>query len=755
MPRTTTTRITPRPQIDSSRSQNVPLPVVASQRDVAGYGNAMFGLARALNGMSSAVGQVGRTNYLAQQKQDNEDAEAGKAAAAQRAVTGEAPDLTVMSDAFAKSYRETDGLRYAGDFENALMPELSRLEPGQDADEFIQGAANKFVDDHGDMPEDAKRVFMLAVAHKQDEWKQGYLKRSIGESMKREEESLGAIAVDQFSKNLLTTPEGLQSFRLLAAHRGLHDDETNALLVSSAAAAMQDGKGNIEAIMATLQSVKLPDGGTLADVPENKEKLELAAQRGQAVQEQAQKDAQRGELAQAYFHLHDKADRGVLADSEIESTRVKYGLTPEWAVQMHDKNREARERFAKENAKADEGREQLSALYSGDPFRIAALGYDKVASAGSKVIAQAYKDGNEPLLMQTVAAASKVNAPMPFLGQLFRQFDPSDIQNAKKQLALRDLLVRQSKEYAESNIPSTTAAMFKRFDIETKVLGLSPEQALQKIAQTSPVLDKGESSAAVSRYLKKHESAIPATFDDRDILGGKLSATPIANRQYVNAQVADIAKELVATGQLEPEAAVEHAIERFRATNVRVGDLYVPVPTGTTQKVGTAMTRLAEDYKSKLIADKVIDDGTTLWFQPAVNDPGKWILMRNDDGVSRAVIEKHRDGSRDFVEKDIHDVMSKYARWETDKKVKEITRAQGLDKLGLGFLKGADEKTLRGRAGQLAHTKDELLGVTGMTFDGKVIASGKTNHKQDSKQLESLIDETKTSSFLDFLHSTH
>jgi hypothetical protein len=723
-------------------------------------------LAHALNSSIGTLGDIQAQNEEQRQRlgaqikhdqavQAKAEGDAGEAAAQHDAGTGEQTDLQMHSDAFAAAYKQTDGLRMADDFGNALQADLARAEPGMSSEQvqkFIQDRANQFITDK-QLDPTSQQSFFAAVSKATTGWKDQYNKQSIQESLKRDEENLGAIGTAGIKSGSLLTSEGFAGFHETLLQRGLNETEARKIMASSFAQSLASGNIDVAKAIAVLKTPIGSDGTVLADIPEFKGQLDLAAKRGQAVQDEARKKAQADQLTASLFHLSDAADQGLLSDAQINATRKQFDLTPEWAAGMHNRNREAMQRLLKENEKADQERMAYAALTSGDPVQIAAVGVSKVADAGSKVMAEAYKQGNDKGALQVAGALARANAPLPFFRQLATQFDASDPQNALRTIQFFQGIKGQSRDYYEANVPADFSAKLRRFEIETSTFGLSPEQALQKIAQTSPILDSGATSAAISQYVKQHQSVIPRDFGDSAILSGKFSSTPIQNQGYVNAQVQDIAKEMMSTGQLSAEDAMKQAVARFQATNVRVGDMYVPVPNGAPPQVGQAFTELSKDWKDRLVKEKQMDDTGTVYFQPAVNDPSKWVLMRNDDGVSRAVIKRDQHGTPDFVEMGVHDVLAKYHTWSTDKAVQDTTRNSALKKLGYGFLADQTEQQRQESLRQLASRPDEALGVTGMTFNGKLIADGYTHNRGDAARLKDVLDQTKTPTFIDYIHS--
>jgi hypothetical protein len=757
MPRTTTTPITPRQPIDSSRSANVALPVVASQGDVAGYGSAMFGVARALNGLAGSVGDVAeiRRRAAARQKeeQDRYDAEQGKEAAAKRAVTGEVPDLQGFSDAYVQSYQQTDGLRTAGEFENQLLPKLSRLEPGQDVDKFIQDEAGKYAESTG-MPEETSRTFMAAVAHQQDGWKQQYLKQSIAESLKRDEESLASVAVDQFQKGILTTPEGLQSFRQLVAHKGMTEDEGNALLVKAAVAAMADGKTDVEKVRGALSGIKVgTDGGSLIDVPEYKQDLDLAAKRGLSIQDEERKKAQEGALTRDYMHASDKADQGILSDPAIEAMRAKYDLSPEWAVGMHNRNREAQEKAAKQYAVNDIKRQARQLAYTGSALEIEAFGRRYVEEASGELLHEAVQTGDLNNVKRLAVAMSQNGTPWPAMKSVLDSINTADSKRATQLAQLYETVASVSPDYANKLVGSDTKAKLDRYIRETRSYGADPAQAWEKV-RNAEVIAPEILSKQMGQVWTARKADLPTDFDDTSRFNPFTRDTKIQNQAQVQSEVYRLTRELLSTGQYadEPAKAFDAAWEKYKANHIRVGNQYVPT-FGTTEHVepqtAQAMTDYSAAFKEKLVANGQLDAEDEVWFRPDPNSPGKWTAFEMVGGVPFPMT---KDGA--LVQVNPNAVRADHAVWKDIEDRKQKTLRQGLNKLGISDLSGDDEPTLRAYAKKLSYKPEELTGVTGMTFDGKVIASGRTHYKQDAEQLNSLLDETKAQGFIDFIHST-
>lgn len=753
MPRSAQEQIAKRQVINSSQSANVPLQVTAGLGQVSGAGAAMWGVASALRGLAGAgVGIAkeeqhrAKVQQVAQAKQDFAD---GKAAAQERAVTGQAPDLEGMSQTYVQAYQQTDGLRLADDFGNQLQPELAKLEPGADVNKFIQDKANQFLQDNV-QDDTARQSFMAAVAHAQPQWKDQYLRGSIAESMKREGENLGALATTGIHSGALLTSDGLKQFYDTMGARGLSETEAHQVLAQAYTASIAAGEGDIGKMMEVLKTPLGSDGTVLADVPAFKSQFAAAAKRGQAIIDANLRKSQAGELTHVYEHLYDKADQGILSDHEIDVVREKYKLTPEWAAGMHNRNREAQQRFAKEQAKGASDAELIAAGMSGDNLRIAAAGLNKVGAAMSAWAAKAYMSGDVQQFVKIVKNGTAANAPMPILGDVFKQFDPSDVKNAEKALTIYDALDAQSAAYAGQYVPPKVAAMFKRYHTMVNTFGFSPEQALQNLAQQQP-LDSGVAHAMASKAIKANASIIQTDFNDNPFYK---SDTKIANMGYVRQQVQDIATEMASSGHLDGKDLVEAAWKKFTETNIKVGDVYQPVPTGARKDVGPALTELGNNWKDKLVKEgKMPEDSITYW-QVAANDPGKWVLMRNDDGSARAVT----DPKTGFVEVSADDVATKYHKWQSDTSRQEATRAQGLRQLGLGSIDPKDTAALKAAAAQQAaapqdYSLSDILAVREGRKSAKDVKPLQDN-SQNVPKLNNLLDTTTTSSFIDYLHST-
>lgn len=754
MPRAAKEQIAPRQVINSSQSANVPLQVTANLGAAAGTGAAMWGMASALRGLAGAgIGiskeeqRRARIQQMAQAKQDAAD---GKAAAQERAVTGQAPDLVGMSQEYVQSYQQTDGLRLADDFGNTLAPEIAKLEPGTNIDQFIQDKANQYVQDnvHDDT---ARQTFMAAVAHALPHWKDQYLRTSIAESLKRDEQNMGALAVSGIRSGELMTPEGLKRFHDTMGARGLSETESNQVLAQAFTASLASGQADIGKMMEVLKTPLGADGTVLADVPGFKSQFDAAAKRGQTIIDTNRRKARAGELTHVYEGLYDKADQGILSDHEIDAVRSKYDLTPEWAAGMHNRNREAQQRFAKEQAKGADKAELVAAGMSGDDVRIAAAGLNKVGAAMSEVAADAYKHGDTQQFVKIVKNGAAVNAPMPILGDLFKQFDPSDLKNAENMIAIHDALDAQSAAYVSQYVPPKVDAQLKRYRTMVNTFGFSSAQALQNLAQQQPIVDSGVAHAMASKAIKANASIIQTDFNDNPFYK---SDTKISNMGYVRQQVQDIATEMAASGHLDGKDLVEAAWKKFTETNIKVGDVYQPVPTGARKDVGPALTELGNNWKDKLVKEgKLPEDSITYW-QVAANDPGKWILMRNDDGSARAVV----DGKTGFVEVSADDVATKFHKWQSDTSVKDTTRAQGLRQLGLGGIDPKDTAALKAAAAQQAaapqdYSLSDILAVREGRKSAKDVKPLQDN-SQNVPKLNNLLDTTKTSSFIDYLHST-
>ena len=772
MPRSPNTRIDPRVAQDSSQSANVPLQVQARVDHPRGASPA-WALASALQSSIGAFGEMQARSDAQQQHLANEvkrqqaerakaEGDAGQATAQHDAVTGQQTNLQMHSDAFAAAYKQKDGLRFADDFGNALQAKLARLEPGKSSEElqkFIQDDANQFIQDKQIDPT-SQQSFFAAVSKATTGWKDQYNKQSIQESLKRDEENLGAIGTAGIKSGSLLTAEGFSGFHDTLLQRGLNETEARKIMATSFAESLASGDIDVKKAQAVLKTPIGSDGVSLSDIPAFKGQLDLAAKRGQAVQDEAHKKAQAEALTNTLYRLSNAADQGLLSDAQISATRRQFDLTPEWAVGMHNRVREAQQKQAKDAEKLQEQQDIYNALLGNDPVQKAAIGMSKLSDAAAKATFQAYKSGDDNATIQTVVALARNNDPNPALKALGEQFDPADIPNAKRMLNVFQAISGQSRDYLEAQLGTKASAQLYRYESLVNNMGMTPDAALQKMAQIKDAVERPLALAQTAAYIKQHASVIPRNFGDSSILSGKFTSTPIQNQAYVNAAVGDIAAELMQSGQLTAEDAVKNAVTRFNATHTRVGDMYVPTPNGTNPQLGKALTEAADGYKHKLVdgsltgGAKMAED-STVYFMPAVNDPGKFILMRNDDGVPSAVIRKDKDGTSNFVAVDAQKLLANYSSWSTDKAKQDTVREQALRKAGFSSLVGKSDAELKAAAQQLAMRPNEALGVTGMTFDGKLIADGYTHNKETAAQLTGVLDQTKTPSFVDFLHQYH
>jgi hypothetical protein len=273
MPRNDARRVTQRQQIDSSQSANVALPMQASLNGITQSGAAMFALGRALSGMGDQMGQQAQQDARALAEKNTKDSKtAGAAKAAEKNVTGVEPAdwLSNANQIERESYQETDGINAVGRFEQSIQPELARLEPGANIDEFVQQHAEKFLEDN-QLPEKTKQTFLSGLSKSQENLKSAYLKQSLAESLKRNEESTSALLVSGLQNGSASNPEGFAKWRAYAEGKGMHDDEIDAMAVNAVKAALQSGDVDTEKAMALLKSASAPGRPVLADVPQYKQ----------------------------------------------------------------------------------------------------------------------------------------------------------------------------------------------------------------------------------------------------------------------------------------------------------------------------------------------------------------------------------------------------------------------------------------------------------------------------------------------------
>ncbi|WP_266156778.1 hypothetical protein [Dyella silvatica] len=755
MPRPTQTQITSRPTVESSRSQNVAVPVQASL-DHAGRKDSLWVVSNALNSLAAR-----ETDALSskQHRQDAEkaksDARNGAADAAEAAVTGASPateTLEAQSAVYKQHYYQSEGIRQAGNFENQLLPKLQRLEPGANVDETIQNEANAFVGNSG-MTEESRKTFMVTVAKSQDGWKQGYLKQSTAEAIKRDEENHQAILTDAVSKSGALEPQTLQAWRQFGAEKGLPEYELDDMVVKAVVPVLASGKANIDKTLETLSGHYGAGGRVLGDV--YREQIDMAAKHGRHIQEEEHKAAQWGDEVTMLDRANQLSERGMYGLKQAAEDGKRFGKSPEWVASMASRSRDANEKAAKGAEKAQRGRNALRLFFNGDPFEIEAFGRKDVEKAGTEVLNQAISSGDMNKVRSIIGSAAFNGAPLPAIKELGDAIDLSNPQRAKKILDVLEVAESISPDYLNKSLSTEAKAKIDRIRKEVRVFGAELPQALTTV-KNAERLDSHVVQDRLGRAWKAIKSDIPTRFDDSAIFSGKFRGTPVANAGYVEGYVRDATQRLLETGQYsEPKEAAQSALDLFKANHVQVGDQYVRTyghERGSKEALGEAMTDIVNSYHEKLVKENRIDKEEKLITMPTPDSPDKWQLYSRTPGGPLPVTEKDEHGNLQQIVVNPSAVLANHSAWKAQEAKKKAVYEQGVRQYDLkhAFGEGSPE-SLNGYLDRIPKNAIDSY-MTGWTGEGLPKALRTPEQRAAAK---AFINDPghKPQGFLDFIHA--
>jgi len=722
MPRYDITRIDQRPPVDSSQSANVPLQVRASI-DSAGRGGIGWSVAHALNRVAGEMVDTqsrtaDRQRARDEQAQLEKDKKDGQAAAAEAAVTGvqkTANELEAHGKVYTQAYQESDGVRHRYQFEQSIKPELARLEPGSDINDFIQSKAQDYVQNN-EMPEESRKSFMMAVAKAQPEWKIEYSKHEINESLKRDEENHGAILSGEMVRQKTLTPEMISAVRDSMDTAGIHGELQDDIIVKAIVPALRSGEINIESAMKTIDGKFGAKGRVLHDV--YREQIDNAAKEGRDTQEKAQKKSQEDALTHVSYMLNDKADGGRLGDKEIDLYRRQYSMSPEWAVSLHNRNREAQQKAAKEGEKEADFRRNLNIGLNGDAIHVEGAGYNDVVTAVEKGLQTTIADGIQrndfAQVPRYLVAAARNNMKLEGFGRIIKGLADSDNPDRfTKAHELYKLAQNVAPGYVDANLDDKTLATMKSYDRRIEVYRDTPQQALQA-SRAKPDASPEQLQRAMSDFDKKNKPNKPIIdkFDDSQWLSwSPHGATKVANWDYVNREIRGYVADAHKNGQFldDPSGALEYAQAKFKAENVQVGNRFEKT-YGTVaspeqgEKVGAAMTELGKAWHEKLVKDKAIDPEDSVGFAPLPNAPNKWALFNTVGNVRRLAVHEvevtdPKTGEKRIETQPVYatatDVTRAYGDWRKQEDSRASVTKQGLEQYGLnGLLNSKDPKDL-------------------------------------------------------------
>lgn len=690
MPRFEAQKITPRQVVDSSQSANIALPVQASLAPVRGHGGAMWAVSEALSGVLASKAAKARQDADRHQRQADAQAEAdqkeaGVVKAAEKDVTGTVDNdwLSAASATARDSYLETDGINAVDRFHDSIRADLAKMPPGANIDDFLKVSSGEFIQTNG-LQGKAKDAFMVGLSREQDTIKQSYLKQSIAESMKREEEGAGALLVTGMTKGNMLAPEGYATWRTYNASKGMSDDELDTIAVNAVKASLASGDVDTAKAMALLQTPSAPGRPVLAEVPEHKEELRLAAQRGETVQkEKAQKARYDSEVADT-VQVDALVEKGILSKDRAMAWGKANDKTAAQVAAKLSASRDSATRFAAKTVKAQKDR--TADLYWRDHDALAenraGLTPDDIGKAGDRAFTASLQSGDDSQVQAVLEHSARTGAPIPALkGILTSSIDPSDPQRATRYVSIYERMQHISPEWAARQVDDKTLATITQYQT-AKMLGADDDQAWSKVKMGTN-LDQATIATNLTAAMKLVAKDAPKDFDD----GGWFGAdTPIANLSELDTAYRLSVRDMVQAGA-SPEVAAKAALTRVKSSFIRVGDRMVRnygLGDGMDEQTSAAMTDVSKVWKDKLVASNVVGKDDPVWFVPVPGSPNTWRLKYFAAGgvpldVTHEVAHVGADGKEHtaaaFVDIIPSAVRVNHAAWkkqEDDKKVRNV-----------------------------------------------------------------------------------
>jgi hypothetical protein len=656
----------------------------------------MYALSRALSGMSNQTTDI--LDYAARQKKQNDaalaaqSAKEGKAKADEAAVTGTVDhDWLATANQFQRqAYEETDGLNAANRFEQQFQPELAKLEPGADIDQVMQQHVATFVEE-SQLPEEARKAFMVAMAQKQPSIKEAFLKQSIAEGQKREEEGYQAYLVDGLRTGHMLDPSTLGAWRDYGLQKGLTEDQIEHSAVTALKAAMASGDIDLAKGKTLLETPMAPGRTPLASIPEHAEELRNAASVGQHIQdERAQKARYDQEVAET-VQIDALADKGILGSARATAWGKANDKSAAEVAAKIRQSAEARERLAEKAQKAAEQRRADLAWMNHDALREQASGIkpEDVSKAGDRALTAALQKGEtSPDVMKVLEHSARTGAPIPALKTLLGSIDENDPSRAERYVGIFEHMQNISPSWAAQQVDDKTLARITQYQ-QARALGATGTQAWSQVKMGSS-LDTETINKNVTEAMKAVDKAKPKDFDAPHFWQ---SDTPIANITEMDAAYRLRVRNMVQQG-IPPNVAAKTAIERVKAEYVRVGDRLVRsygTGDGVETQTSDAMTEASVMWKDRLVAQNVVGKDDPVWFVPVPGSPDKWRLKYFAAGgvpldVTHEITVDGPDGKPQkktaFVDVIPSATRENYSVWKKQEDDKRVRNAQAFTTFG-------------------------------------------------------------------------
>lgn len=379
-------------------------------------------------------------------------------------------------------------------------------------------------------------------------------------------EELGVSFTSALSQPTLDYNDYATNLRNFATtNLGLSKQEVDEVLINVAVNGAYDPNNPTLRGIEYLRQLKHPAGGTIADIPQFKAKLDAAeAAFFRATRENKAKEDEMLKL-QWMKQMQDEAHIG-LYDPSKEQEALAVGLSPSQLVGY-------RETAKKEQERQGFITDLITGLRNEDPVAVATTPLDK------KSIEEAmdrFAMENEEILGDEIAAANltaqkalKVAVMPPRHKALMEKATTANPEAFMKAAGLYEVYERVEPNFLNSAVTETQRRQFDIYLDEVKY-GRTPEEALEFTKRYSTEFGKRE-GLITPEERRDIARSVDAVMEDTGWFNGDAK-----NTLYAKAEVKRRANRyMVGNMATNPKQAAEMAIKEFKANHTYMNGMYV------------------------------------------------------------------------------------------------------------------------------------------------------------------------------------
>lgn len=538
----------------------------------------------------------------------------------QGASARSAEELRDASEPYRRGYYLTEAANRIQETKLSLAKRLAALRPGDDPQPIIQEEMGGMLSRPEFQDKAVMRQLAPALQQLQGSVLEFHQRTELAEIFESQQENLRELARADILSGELRTPEGVERFRAALNTEQfayLSPDDADQVISEAFVRLLESGEVAPEEVTEFLKQ-RVGDRSALWDQGDNADRFTTAARAGAVVRQREFEERRANVLADMEPGLQDKAGRGALATSEINSIadRLEISGKERLSFVRHwiNQNQTGQRRMESEAKAAARHRQLIGAITAG-----AALSHTdaELRKAAQTEWAAAVASGDQQKKAGVISRFTRAGVVIPQLKDLLGR---TTRNNLTANYELYEALSRVDPVVADRYLSDENATLFAQHHDNITKFGMTAQESLaslptgankgrrEEVAQTL--------SQAATRYFR----------DNPEMPDGSPRPHWFSNR--VQAEATRLA---LAAPDASPEVNLQVAERRVMGNSIKINGQWTPrggARPGTEPAIEDFVQRAARDAVAAGIMDK--DTAKGVRAGPNPQDPNVFVVLRPD-----------------------------------------------------------------------------------------------------------------------------